>query len=74
MQQEVKMAMSLVRDGLLARGSDVELLRTTDLGAVHVSLSGECCTGSLKRLLTILDIEDAIKKLVPDVRIVVDCR
>jgi Fe-S cluster biogenesis protein NfuA len=72
MRQEVENAMNQIRAGLLARGCNVELLHATDLGAVHVNLSGNCCTDRLERLLTILDIEDALRKQVPGVKIVVD--
>jgi Fe-S cluster biogenesis protein NfuA len=70
--QQVEIAMQQVKSDLIGRGSDVELLSTTELGVVLISLSGDCCNGRLKRLMTVLDIEAAIKKQVPGVKIVME--
>ncbi len=72
MKDEVKRVMEQIRSELIARGSDVELLDTTNLGVVRVNLSGECCSGRLKRLLTLIDIEDIVKIQVPGVKIVME--
>ncbi len=72
MQNEVEVAIERIRPELISRGSDVELLRTTNLGVVHVNLSGECCSGQMIRLMTIIEIEGAVKKQVPGVKIVTE--
>lgn len=72
MNEKVEIAMEQIRSSLLAQNSDIELLKTTELGVVHVRLSGECCTGRLKRLMTILDIEKTVKKAVPGIKLVIE--
>ncbi len=72
MRADVEAAIEQIRHSLIAIGSDVELVSTTDLGIVSVNLSGECCSGQMKRMMTILDIETALKKQVPDVRVVME--
>ena len=71
-KEKVEVAMKQLRPELLALNSDVELLETTEFGVVRVSLSGECCSGSLKRLITIIDIEKKVKMKVPGVVIVTE--
>ena len=68
----VELVMKQVRSNLAARGSDIELLSVTEPGIVRVSLSGECCSGRLMRLLTVLDIEETVQKSVPGVKIVIE--
>ena len=72
MQEQVKVAMKQIRSGLLALNSDIELLDTNKLGLVRVRLTGECCSGRLKRLITIIDIERKLKMVVPEVTFVTD--
>ncbi len=72
MRNDVEAAIEMIRHNLLATGSDVELVSTTDLGIVCVNLSGECCSGRLRRLMTILHIEDTIKKQVPGIKVVME--
>lgn len=72
MQDKVAIAIGQVRKTLLSKNSDVRLLGTTRLGVVTVALSGECCTGRIRRLLTLIDIENEIKKQVPEVRVVIE--
>ena len=72
MQEKVKVVMKQLRPSFLALNSDIALLETTELGLVRVRLTGECCSGRLKRLRTILDIERKIKKAVPGIMFVTD--
>ena len=72
MKQRVTEALEQVRVNLLSRNCDVRLLEITRLGVVTVSLSGDCCKGRLRKLLTIIDIENAVKKQVPEVRVVIE--
>jgi len=64
--------MKQIRPSLLALNSDVELLGTTEFGVVRVRLTGECCSGRLKRLMTIIDIERKLKIAAPGVKVVTD--
>ena len=72
MKEKVEVAMTQIRPDLLELNSDIELLETTEFGVVRVSLSGECCSGSLKRLMTIVDIERKLKMKVPGVLFVTE--
>lgn len=72
MVQDVEKIITQIRPTLLAANSDVEFLSATALGVVRVNLSGECCSGHLSRLLTILDIEKTVKRLVPGVKVVME--
>jgi len=72
MYRDVEVALEKIRKDLQARGSDIELLRTTELGIVQVRLYGECCSGKLRHLMTIIDIEDTLKGQVPGVKVVTD--
>ena len=72
MQEKVAVAIGQLRKTLLPKNSDVKLLGATRLGVVTVALSGECCTGRMRRLLTLIDIENEVKKQVPEVRVVIE--
>ena len=71
-KEKVEVAMKQLRPELLALNSDIELLETTEFGVVRVTLSGECCSGRLNRLMTIMDIERKLKMKVPGVLIVTE--
>ena len=70
--QQVESAIHRLRPTLLAQSSDINFLSATELGVVRVSLSGDCCTDSLKKLVTLLDVEKALKAQVQGLKIVIN--
>ena len=72
MIKQIKKVIARLRPALLAQNSDIVFLSATRHGVVRVSLSGDCCSGRLKRFRAILDIEQTLKKLVPGVKIVIN--
>lgn len=72
MFQKIQKALEQVRKDHISHRCNVKLLGATPLGIVTVDLSGECCSDRLTQLRTLLVIEDALKKLVPEVKVVLE--
>ena len=72
MIKEVENAIKQVRPDLIAQGSDVELLSVTEFGIITVGLSGKCCSNRLIQLRTVLNLEVALKRLVPNIKVVME--
>lgn len=72
MNGKVEVAIKQIRPELLNSNSDIELLGTTEFGVVRIRLTGECCSGSRKRLMTIMDVERRLQMAVPGVKIVTE--
>ena len=72
MKKEIEAVIERISTDLLADGSHVELINSTELGVVHVRLSGKCCTSQLSRLKTLLYVEQEVRRQVPGVVIVIE--
>ncbi len=70
--QQVERAIHRLRPTFLAQSSDIDFLGGTEMGVVRISLSGECCSDSLRRLVVLLDVEKALKEQVKGVEIVIN--
>ncbi len=71
MKKKVIAALAQIRPILKANGSDVELLAVNMYGIVKVRISGENCHCNLQQIITVLEIEEALKEHVPAVSCVV---
>lgn len=72
MHQKVAEIIEQIRPNLVAEGSDIQLMGVTNRGIVRINLSGECCTGNLLRIKTVLAVESILKQRVPGVNIVIE--
>jgi Fe-S cluster biogenesis protein NfuA len=64
---KVEEAIAQLRPFLEADGGDMELLEITDEGVVQVQLMGACRDCSMKDMTMKAGLEEAIKKVAPEI-------
>ncbi len=71
MEEKVKEAIEKIRPYLQADGGDIELVEVTSDGQVKVRLTGACHGCPFAQITLKQGVENALKKMVPEVKEVV---
>jgi Fe-S cluster biogenesis protein NfuA len=70
-KEKVLLAIEQIRPFLHADGGDVSFVGITDDAVVQVRFSGSCLDCSMSEMTLKAGIEEAVKKMVPDIKSVV---
>jgi Fe-S cluster biogenesis protein NfuA len=70
-EEKIEEALSSVRPFLMMDGGNVELVKIDEEGVVTIKLLGACSGCSMSHMTMKAGIEEAIKKVLPEVRSVV---
>jgi Fe-S cluster biogenesis protein NfuA len=70
-EEKIEEALSSVRPFLMMDGGNVEFVKIDDEGVVTLKLLGACSGCSMSHMTMKAGIEEAIKKVLPEVRSVV---
>jgi len=70
-EEKIEEALSSVRPFLMMDGGNVELVKIDDDGVVTLKLLGACSGCSMSHMTMKAGIEEAIKKVLPEVRSVI---
>jgi len=68
---KVNFALEQLRPFLHDDGGDMELVDITDDGTVHVRLMGACSDCSMSAMTLKAGLEDAVKKIAPEIQRVI---
>jgi len=71
MEEKVLLAIEQLRPFLHADGGDVSFVGITNDGVVQVKFSGSCLDCSMSEMTLKAGIEEAVKKMAPDIKSVV---
>jgi len=69
--EKVNVALELLRPYLIEDGGDMELVDITDEGIVQVRLLGACSDCSMSAMTLKAGLEEAVKKVAPEITAVV---
>lgn len=70
-EEKIEEALSSVRPFLMMDGGNVELVKIDEDGVVTLKLLGACSGCSMSHMTMKAGIEEAIKKVLPEVRSVI---
>jgi Fe-S cluster biogenesis protein NfuA len=68
MEEKVLLAIEQLRPFLHADGGDVSFVGITNDGVVQVKFSGSCLDCSMSEMTLKAGIEEAVKKMAPDIK------